>query len=98
MKKRAKKPTKVVPDFASEDEERKFWAKQDAADYFDWQRAVQPKLTELKPSTRSISLRLPLSMLEEIKVLANQRDVPYQSLMKIYLAERIDSERGRKVS
>lgn len=98
MKKRPEKPKKAVPDFATEDEERKFWAKHDTADYFDWARAVQPKLTELKPSTRSISLRLPLSMLEEIKVLANQRDVPYQSLMKIYLAERIQSERGRKAS
>ena len=98
MKKRAKKPTKAIPDFASEDAERKFWAKQDTADYFDWERSVQPKLTELKPSTRSISLRLPLSLLEELKVLANQRDVPYQSLMKIYLAERIESERGRKAS
>ncbi|MEO8183109.1 MAG: BrnA antitoxin family protein [Deltaproteobacteria bacterium] len=87
-----------MPDFKSEDQERKFWAKHDASDYFDWQHAVQPKLTQLKPSTQSISLRLPLSLLEEIKVLANQRDVPYQSLMKIYLAERIDRERGRKAS
>src|SRR5881394_1343717 len=98
MKKRAKKPKKATPDFASEDEERKFWAEHDAARYFDWEGAVQPKLTQLKPSTRSISLRLPLSLLEEIKVLANQRDVPYQSLMKIYLAERIERERGRKAS
>jgi predicted DNA binding CopG/RHH family protein len=98
MKKRPKKPSRAIPDFASEDEERKFWARHDAADYFDWERAVQPKLTELKPSTRSISLRLPLSMLEELKVLANQKDVPYQSLMKIYLAERIESERRRKAS
>lgn len=98
MKRRPKKPKKAAPSFASEDEERKFWAKHDATEYFDWDRAVQPKLTELKPSTRSISLRLPLSMLEELEVLANQMDVHYQSLMKIYLAERIESERRRKAS
>lgn len=98
MKKPPKKPKKAAPDFASGDEERKFWAKHDTTEYFDWDHAVQPKLTELKPSTRSISLRLPLSMLEALKALANQLDVPYQSLMKIYLAERIESERGRKAS
>jgi predicted DNA binding CopG/RHH family protein len=84
-----------VPAFRDEDEERRFWAKHDVTDYFDWERAVQPSFPELKPSTASISLRLPIGMLEELKALANARDVPYQSLMKVFLAERIVRERRR---
>jgi predicted DNA binding CopG/RHH family protein len=97
-KRAAPKNRKPIPAFADEDEERRFWALHDAADFFDWDRAVQPSLPALKPTTESISLRLPVTMLEELKTLANQRDVPYQSLMKIYLAERIQRERGRKAS
>jgi predicted DNA binding CopG/RHH family protein len=66
--------------------------------FFDWSRAVRPSFPALKPSTEAISLRLPISMLEELKALANKADVPYQSLMKIYLAEQIRRERGRKAS
>jgi predicted DNA binding CopG/RHH family protein len=86
----------VIPRFASEDEERKFWASHDTVDYFDWSKAVRATFPELKPSTTTISLRVPASMLEELKTLANEKDVPYQSLMKVFLAERIARERGSR--
>ncbi len=76
----------------SEDEEREFWSKHDSTDFIDWNSAEKVTLSNLKPSTKKISLRLPEIMLEELKVLANKRDVPYQSLMKIFLAERISKE------
>ena len=77
-------------------EERRFWAEHGTTDYFDSDKAVQPTFPELNPSTMSISLRLPVAMLEDLKVLANKQDVPYQSLMKLYLAERmVASARGR---
>jgi predicted DNA binding CopG/RHH family protein len=97
MKKLTKLTKKTTPRFTSEDAERRFWAEHDTTDYFDWTNAKQPSLASLKPSTISISLRLPVSMLEELKTLANERDVPYQSLLKVYLAERLTRERGRKV-
>jgi predicted DNA binding CopG/RHH family protein len=81
-----------IPDFNSEDEERAFWATHDSADYQDWSRAKPAVLSRLKPSTKTISLRLPESMLNELRLLANKRDVPYQSLIKIVLQERIDQE------
>jgi predicted DNA binding CopG/RHH family protein len=81
-----------LPNFESEDEEREFWAERDSVDYVDWSRARRVVLPNLKPSTRSISLRLPEMMLDELKLLANRRDVPYQSLIKVFLAERIDQE------
>lgn len=90
------KRVKSIPRFASEDEERAFWANHDATEYFDWSKAATPKLPNLKPSTTAISLRLPISMLEELKELANAKDVPYQSLMKVFLAERLTRERGRR--
>ncbi len=77
-----------------EDEERKFWSKHDSTDFVDWKTAEKMALSNLKPSTKKISLRLPEIMIEELKVLANKRDVPYQSLMKIFLAERISKELG----
>jgi predicted DNA binding CopG/RHH family protein len=98
MIKRAAKSRKEIPSFANEDQERRFWAKQDAADYFDWEKAVQPALPNLKPTTTAISIRLPVAMLEDLKSLANKRDVPYQSLMKLYLSERIGRERMKKAS
>jgi predicted DNA binding CopG/RHH family protein len=103
MSARAKKPKqptppKQIPTFKTEDEERRFWSMNDAADFFDWGKAVKPSFPALKPTTESISLRLPISMLEELKALANKRDVPYQSLMKIYLADQIRRERRRKAS
>lgn len=82
-----------VPTFRDEAEEREFWAAHDTADYVDWSRARPVVFPNLKPSTRTISLRLPESMLDELKVLANRRDVPYQSLLKVFLAERLESER-----
>lgn len=89
----AKKRTKrTVPEFRSEDEERKFWARADSSDYIDWSTARKVILPKLKPSQRTISLRLPAMMLAELKLLANKRDVPYQSLLKIFLAERIAKE------
>jgi predicted DNA binding CopG/RHH family protein len=84
------------PEFASEAEEREFWQEHDSADYVDWARAERVRLPNLKPSTATISLRLPQGMLDELKVLANQRGVPYQSLLKLFLAERLESERARK--
>jgi predicted DNA binding CopG/RHH family protein len=93
-----KKPTKKrIPRFASEDVERTFRSAHDTTDYIDWSKAAQPSFPSLKPSTISISIRLPLSMLEDLKGLANEKDVPYQSLMKVYLAERLARERGRKI-
>jgi predicted DNA binding CopG/RHH family protein len=91
------KKTKKVPRFKNEDAERAFWAEHDVVDYFDWEKAEPGSFPALKPSTATISLRLPEAMLEELKALANERDVPYQSLLKVYLAERIARERqGRR--
>lgn len=87
---------KPLPRFRSEDEERAFWAKHDVADYFDWSRAVLGTFPNLRPSTTTISIRLPEPMLEELKAMANERDVPYQSLMKVFLADRIARERRPK--
>jgi predicted DNA binding CopG/RHH family protein len=78
--------------FKNEDEERKFWSKQDSTEVVDWTKAQRITLAELKPSLKTISLRLPSFMLEEIKRLANKRDVPYQSLIKLFLAERVRRE------
>lgn len=89
----AKEP---VPKFRSEDEEHEFWAEHDLVDYFDWESSIAGSFPALKPSTATISLRLPDALLEELKTLANERDVPYQSLLKIFLAERIARERHRK--
>lgn len=85
-----------MPNFRSEDEERDFWAENDVVDYFDWERSVPGSFPALKPSTKTISVRLPQALLEELKMLANERDVPYQSLLKIFLAERVARERRRR--
>lgn len=84
---------KKLPDFKTEDEEKRFWATADSTEYVDWQAGKHTKLVRLKPSLRTISLRLPISMIEDLKVLANRRDVPYQSLLKVFLAERLAQER-----
>ena len=78
--------------FKSEDEEREFWAKQDSTEVIDWTKAERVSLAELRPSLKTISIRLPTLMLEEIKKLAHKKDVPYQSLIKLFLAERISRE------
>lgn len=83
---------KKIPKFKSEDEERTFWATHDSTEYINWKKAKKVVLSNLKPSVKSISLRLPESMIEELKLLANKKDVPYQSLLKIFLAERIGEE------
>ena len=86
---------KPAPEFQSEDEEREFWAGRDSTEFIDWQSAVRRRFPNLKPTLRTISLRLPVSMIEDLKVLANKRDVPYQSLLKVFLAERLEKERHR---
>ena len=86
------KKKKKIPKFKSENSERRFWADHDSTDFVDWRKAKRAVLPNLKPSVKTISLRLPESMLAELKMLANKRDVPYQSLMKIFLAERIREE------
>ena len=80
---------KRVPDFKSEAEERKFWETRDSSDYVDWSKAERVRFPNLKPSTTAISIRLPSALLEQIKIAANKRDVPYQSLIKMWLAEKI---------
>lgn len=87
-----KKKLKPTPVFKNEDEERDFWATVDTSEYFDWSKPVELDLSKLKPSTQSISLRLPSFLLARIKQLANKKDVPYQSLMKIFLSERVSRE------
>jgi predicted DNA binding CopG/RHH family protein len=87
---------KQIPEFKNEDEEREFWAEHDSTDYLDWDQAERVAFPKLKPSTKTISLRMPESMLNEIRVLANKRDVPYQSLIKVFLQERIDNEFHRQ--
>ena len=86
------KELKEIPTFKSEDEEREFWATHDSTEYVDWDKAELVVLPKLKPSTKTISLRLPELMLNELRVIANKRDVPYQSLIKMFLKERIDQE------
>ena len=86
--------TEKIPKFKNEDEEREFWATHDSTDYIKWDKAEKITFSNLKPSVRKISLRLPETMIEELKLLANKRDVPYQSLLKIFLAERIEKELG----
>jgi predicted DNA binding CopG/RHH family protein len=81
-----------IPKFKNESAERAFWASHDSTDYVDWAKARKTVLPNLKPSVKSISIRLPESMLEELRFLANKRDVPYQSLLKMYLADRLESE------
>jgi len=86
------KSPKPVPKFRSEAEERRFWETHDSSDYVDWTKANRVRLPNLKPSTTSISLRLPVALLDRIKVAANKRDVPYQSLIKTWLAEKTDEK------
>ena len=84
---------KEIPHFENEDEEREFWATHDSTDYIDWDKAEKnPVFPRLKPSTRPVSIRLPESLIAELKMLANKRDIPYQSLMKAILAEKVREE------
>ena len=83
---------KEIPRFKTEADERAFWRKHDSTEYVDWSHAETVVLPNLKPSTRTISLRLPEALVEELKLLANKRDVPYQSLLKVFLSERVQTE------
>lgn len=83
---------KKIPKFKNEDKERAFWATHDSTEYVNWKKAKKVILSNLKPSIKTISLRLPESMIEELRLLANKKDVPYQSLLKIFLAERLEKE------
>ena len=80
-----------IPRFESESEEREFWETHDSTDYLDWSKAERVRFPNLKPSSKAISLRMPVDLLERIKIEANRRDVPYQSLIKVWLAEKVDS-------
>lgn len=84
-----KKKLKPIPRFANERKEREFWETHDSTEYLDWSKARKVRFPNLKPSTIAISLRLPVTLLEEIKIAANKRDVPYQSLIKTWLAEKV---------
>jgi predicted DNA binding CopG/RHH family protein len=81
---------KTAPRFKTEAEERKFWETHDSTDYVDWSKAERTRFPNLKPSTTAISIRLPTGLLEQIKIAANKRDVPYQSLIKIWLSEKVE--------
>ena len=83
---------KNIPKFKDEAQEREFWQSHDSTDYIDWDSAERVILPKLKPSLKTISLRLPENLLNELKLLANKKDVPYQSLLKMFLAERVQSE------
>jgi len=84
-----KKRLKPIPKFANEDEERQFWEQHNTSDYLDWSQAQQVVMPKLKPTTKTISLRLPQHLLDSIKMAANARDVPYQSLIKVRLQEKL---------
>ncbi len=86
------KRQKPIPSFETEEQEREFWSSHDSTDYVDWSKAKRVTFGNLKPSTKTISIRLPESLLEDLKRLANKRDVPYQSLLKIFSAERIEQQ------
>ncbi len=87
---------KKIPQFKNEKEERDFWQTHDSTQYIDWKKSQRLTLANLKPSVKTISLRLPESMLDELKLLANKRDVPYQSLVKVFLYDRIGQELSGK--
>ena len=83
---------KKIPKFKSEEVEQKFWKENDTSDFIDWSKAEEVSFPNLKPSLKSISIRLPESMVEQFKIIANKKDIPYQSLMKIYLSDALKKE------
>ena len=85
----AAKAQKPVPRFTSETDEREFWESHDSTEYLDWTLALRVQLPRLKPTSKAISLRLPISLLEALRIEANRRDVPYQSLIKVWLSEKV---------
>ena len=88
---------KKIPHFKNEDEEREFWATHDSAEYIDWNKASVAVFPELKPSTKTISLRVPVQLLNSLKMLANEKDVPYQSLIKILLSEKVKEYKNSRL-
>ena len=86
------KKFKKVPRFKNEDEERKFWSIHDSTEYIDWSKAERAHFPNLHPSSKHISIRLPERLFEQLRNIAHQKDIPYQSLMKVYLAERVKEE------
>lgn len=86
---------KKTPSFKSEQDEREFWESNDSSEYLDWSKAQKASMPNLKPSTKTISLRLPESLLESIRIEANKRDMPYQSLIKAWLMDDVKQSRGR---
>jgi predicted DNA binding CopG/RHH family protein len=91
MTSRAKK-FRPIPEFQTEDEEREFWATHDSTDFIDWSQAKPVQFPNLKPTLKTISIRIPETLLNELKVMANRRGIPYQSLLKLFLSERVDEE------
>ena len=89
---------KRIPKFRNEDSERRFWSKHDSTGFVEWKKGKRIVLSKLKPSSKTISIRLPEMMVEELKLLANKKDIPYQSLLKIFLAERIEAELGYSIN
>ncbi len=87
---------KPIPKFENEEEEREFWATHNSTEYLNWSNAERVVFPKLKPATKTISLRMSEAMLNELKLLANKMDVPYQSLIKVYLRERIDRDLQRE--
>ncbi|MEI6670194.1 MAG: BrnA antitoxin family protein [Acidobacteriota bacterium] len=92
----SKRALKRIPTFRTEADERAFWAKADSTEYVDWSTSRTVRFPNLRPSSTATSLRLPDTLVSELRMLANERDVPYQSLLKLYLAERISTERGMR--
>jgi len=90
MKRPIYEKLKPIPTFRTEAQERNFWETHDSTDYLDWSKVKRVRFPNLKPSTTRISIRLPVTLLEQIKIAANKRDVPYQSLIKIWLAEKVE--------
>jgi hypothetical protein len=90
---RTRTSPKTIPEFRSEQDERQFWSTHDSTALIDWKSAQRRRFPSLKPSLRTISLCLPVAMIEDLKILANKRDVPSQSLLKVFLAERLERER-----
>jgi len=88
--------SKKIPEFKNEAEEQAFWESHDSSEFLDWWQAKRVALPKLKPSTKTISLRLPESLLDRIKIEANKRDMPYQSLIKAWLAEDVSRNRGNR--
>ena len=87
-----KKQTRAIPTFATEAQERAYWESHDSTDHLDWSKAKKATLPNLKPTTKTISLRLPQHLLDSLRVAANARDVPYQSLVKVWLQEKLQNQ------